>query len=286
MTSLQPARRFDWSNLGLRVASAGVLVPATIGITLGRKALPFLPSAYEGLPFLILVSVGIALLAVEWGGMSAPRAPGRVSAVVTVATLTAVFLTYLDHPALGWGAMALGALVAALVARGVAERPMDAAFGVIYIAPAALCLVWLRSTNQGPWWTLMLFAATWSADICAFAVGSVLKGPKLWPRFSPNKTWSGLWGGLGAATLAGALMASLPYFDLNLMAAALVGLAVGLATMAGDLWESAIKRRFGVKDSGDLIPGHGGLLDRVDGLMFAVVAMSVFRLVNHWGWGH
>ena len=77
-----------------------------------------------------------------------------------------------------------------------------------------------------------------------------------------------------------------PAFSLNLWAAALIGLVVGLATMAGDLWESALKRRFGVKDSGDLIPGHGGLLDRVDGLMFAVVVMALARLANQWGWGH
>jgi phosphatidate cytidylyltransferase len=81
-------------------------------------------------------------------------------------------------------------------------------------------------------------------------------------------------------------MAGLSVFRLDLRAAALVGFAVGLATMAGDLWESALKRRFGVKDSGDLIPGHGGLLDRVDGLMFAVVVMSAARLANHLGWGH
>jgi phosphatidate cytidylyltransferase len=81
-------------------------------------------------------------------------------------------------------------------------------------------------------------------------------------------------------------MAALPAFQLNIWAAAFIGLSVGLATMAGDLWESALKRRFGVKDSGDLIPGHGGLLDRVDGLMFAVVVMAALRLANHLGWGH
>ena len=275
MTSSPPAKRFDWSNLGLRTASAAVLVPAVVGaVWLG------------GWPYLVLISIGVAVLALEWGGMSAPVAPTRVSAAVTAAVLAAVFAGYHGQDLIAWGLIALGALVAALVARGVAERPADAAYGVLYIAPAALCLVWLRGTHQGMWWTLMLFAATWAADIGAFAVGSTLGGPKLWPRFSPNKTWSGFIGGLAAALAAGLLMAALPYFQLNPWAAALIGLTVGLATMAGDLWESALKRRFGVKDSGDLIPGHGGLLDRVDGLMFAVVVMAALRLANQLGWGH
>jgi phosphatidate cytidylyltransferase len=288
MTSLPQARRFDWKNLALRVASGFVLVPTALYATLGQHQhlVPALQGRQEPLPYLLLISVGVALLAIEWGGMSAPRSPIRVSAAVTAAVLAAVFLAYEAHFVLAWMLLPVGAIAAALVARGVAERPADAAYGVLYVAPAAVCLIWLRSTNQGVWWTLMLFAATWGADIGAFAVGSTLKGPKLWPRFSPNKTWSGFFGGLATAMGAGTLMASLPYFQLSLWAAALIGLAVGLATMAGDLWESALKRRFGVKDSGDIIPGHGGLLDRVDGLMFAVVVMAGARLANHLGWGH
>ncbi|MFN3584706.1 phosphatidate cytidylyltransferase [Phenylobacterium sp.] len=273
MTSSPPAKRFDWSNLGLRIASAVVIAPAAVGA-----------AWVGGWPYLVLIAVGVALLSLEWGGMSAPVAPTRVSAAVTAAVLASVFLAYQDQDLLAWTAAALGALAAALVARGVAERPADAAFGVVYIAPAAICLVWLRATDQGHWWMMTLFAATWAADIGAFAVGSLLKGPKLWPRFSPNKTWSGFVGGLAASALAGFAMALFSVFQLNLAAAALVGLSVGLATMAGDLWESMLKRRFGVKDSGDLIPGHGGLLDRVDGLMFAVVVMALVRLANIWGW--
>lgn len=288
MTSLSRAKRFDWTNLGLRIASGFVLVPTALYATLGQhqQLVPALAGHREALPYLLLISVAAPLLAIEWGGMSAPKAPVRVSAAVTAAILVAIFLGYESHFGLAWLAIPVGAIAAALVARGVAERPADAAYGVLYIAPAALCLIWLRATNQGVWWTLMLFAATWAADIGAFAVGSVLKGPKLWPRFSPNKTWSGFVGGLAAAMGAGASMAALPYFQLSLWAAVFIGLVVGLATMAGDLWESALKRRFGVKDSGDIIPGHGGLLDRVDGLMFAVVVMALARLANHLGWGH
>jgi phosphatidate cytidylyltransferase len=280
MTSLPPARRFDWSNLGLRVASAVVLVPGALAaVWLG------------GWLFLVVIAVAVALLSIEWGGMSAPHAPVRVALAVTVAVLSSVFLTHQGHFGLAWIGVFVGAAAAALVARGVAERPADAALGVLYIAPAGICLVWLRDADhamsaQGHWWTLMLFAVTWAADIGAYVVGNALKGPKLWPRFSPNKTWSGFFGGLAAAMAVGTIMSAVSVFQLNLVAAALIGLMVGLATMAGDLWESAIKRRFGVKDSGDLIPGHGGLLDRVDGLMFAVVVMSVARLINHWGWAH
>jgi phosphatidate cytidylyltransferase len=280
MTSSPPAKRFDWSNLGLRVASAVVLVPAALAA-----------AWFGGWPYLVMIAIGVALLAIEWGAMSAPGAPTRVAAAVAAAVLIAVFIGYRGHFISAWLAMVLAALGAAIIARGVAERPADAGYGVLYIGPAALCLVWLRDSahvmsQQGHWWIMMLFAATWAADIGAFAVGSLLKGPKLWPKFSPNKTWSGFVGGLAAATAAGSLMAGMSVFTLNPLAAAFIGLTVGLATMAGDLWESALKRRFGVKDSGDLIPGHGGLLDRVDGLMFAVVVMAALRLANHWGWGH
>jgi phosphatidate cytidylyltransferase len=275
VTFLPPARRFDWNNLGVRVLSAVVLIPAVLAVV------------WRGGPlFLVMVAIALALLSLEWGSMSAPRSPTRVVLVVATAVLASVFTLYSGHIAAAWLIAALGALVAAVVARGVSDRPSDAALGVIYIGIPALCLVWLHRTNQGPYWTLMLLAITWAADIGAYAVGNVLKGPKLWPRFSPNETWSGFYGGLGAAMLTGMLVATLPLFQLNLAAAAVIGVAGGLATMAGDLWESVLKRRFGVKDSGDLIPGHGGLLDRVDGLMFAVVVIAAARLVNYLGWSH
>src|SRR4051812_5540691 len=152
MTSSPPAKRFDWSNLGRRVASALVMVAVAVGATW-----------YGGWAYLVLVSVGVALMSLEWGGMSAPLAPTRVSSAAPAAVLVAIILGFLDHYITAWTAIALGATAAALIARGVAERPADAAFGVLYIAPAALCLVWLRGTHQGMWWTFMLFLATWSA---------------------------------------------------------------------------------------------------------------------------
>ncbi|MES2894606.1 MAG: phosphatidate cytidylyltransferase [Pseudomonadota bacterium] len=278
MMSLPQARRFDWTNLGMRVASAAVLVPAALGAVWFADDVRWL--------FLVLIAVAIALLCIEWGAMTAPKAPIRVSAALTVAILAGTFLAYLGQMNYAWAALAVGAAASALVARGVSERPGNAAYGVVYLAIPMICLVWLRGMPEGRQWTLLLFAVVWTADIAAFAVGSALKGPKLWPRFSPNKTWSGFIGGLIAAALAGVAMAAFSDIVLSLQAGALIGFVAGLATMAGDLWESMLKRRFGVKDSGDLIPGHGGLLDRVDGLMFAAVVLAGARLINHLGWAN
>jgi phosphatidate cytidylyltransferase len=144
-----------------------------------------------------------------------------------------------------------------------------------------VALVWLRGAPGGRVWTLMLMAVVWSADICAFLGGNALKGPKLWPVISPNKTWTGLGVGLAGGAVAGMVFSQLKILGPGapgLAASAWVGLLAALAAMAGDLWESMLKRRFGVKDSGDLIPGHGGLLDRVDGLMFAAVLIAGVRL--------
>ena len=273
MTSSQPVRRFDWNNLGIRAASAVVLIPAAVAAVY-----------FGGWVLLLLVSVSVALLALEWGGMSAPGAPIRIAAAVMVAVLAALFVAYYGHYRIAWVIAGIGAVVAAIVGRSLSERAGDAAYGVVYIAPAVLALFWIRAMPNGISWTIMVFAVAWAADIFAFAVGSAVKGPKLWPRFSPNKTWSGFFGGLAGAMVAALLVSRFTDAKLTLLSAALVGLAGGLATMAGDLWESMLKRRFGVKDSGDLIPGHGGLLDRVDGLMFAIVVVAAARLMQLQGW--
>jgi phosphatidate cytidylyltransferase len=280
MTSPSPAKRFNWSNLRIRVASATVLVPTVVAAVW-----------FGNVWFLALILVGVALLAREWAEMSAKRAALGVAVAIGAAVAISVVVAYLGHYYITWPVVIAGALAAALMARGAVERRADAAYGVIYIAPAVIAMIWLRRMDAGLSWTLLLFTVTWFADIFAFAVGSLLKGPKLWPRYSPNKTWSGFFGGLVAASLGAigivALSFALPALpDLHLAwpVAAVIGLLGGLATMAGDLWESMLKRRFGVKDSGDLIPGHGGMLDRVDGLMFAAIVVAGARLIDQWGW--
>lgn len=240
---------------------------------------------WRGLPFLVLISAALALLANEWSLMSVARSPLRVALAITVTLLATLFAGYLGHYRVAWGLLPAAAVISAAIARGAAERPADAAFGAIYLGAPCIALAWVRlSAPEGRDWTILLLAVTWAADIGAFAVGNVVRGPKLWPRFSPNKTWSGFVGALIIAMGASVLVAFLSHMRLSVGAAALMGLVGGLATMAGDLLESVLKRRFGVKDSGDLIPGHGGLLDRVDGLMFAIMAVAGARLVHLAGW--
>lgn len=280
MTSPSPAKRFNWSNLRIRVASATVLVPTVVA------AVWFGDVWYLG-----LILVGVALLAREWAEMSARRSVLGVALAIGAAVAISVIVAFRGHYYITWPVVVVGAMAAALMARGAVERRVDAAYGVIYIAPAVIAMIWLRRMDAGLSWTLLMFTVTWFADIFAFATGSLLKGPKLWPRYSPNKTWSGFFGGLVAASLGAvgilALSQTLPALpDLHLAwpVAAAIGLLGGLATMTGDLWESMLKRRFGVKDSGDLIPGHGGMLDRVDGLMFAAIVVAGARLLDQWGW--
>jgi phosphatidate cytidylyltransferase len=278
---LPPARRFDWANVAIRAASGLVLATIAVSAVWAFRG----PGPLWRAPFLVLIAVGGVLMSIEWSAMASPSAAGRTTLATSLAVVAVIFLAFLGRFGEAWVAVAVGALAAAALAGGASERAIDGAYGVLYIAPACLVFVWLIETPQGPGWTLMLFSTTWAADVGAYLVGTLLKGPKLWPRYSPNKTWAGFVGGLIAA-VAAAVGVAATVMRLSLAGAALIGLAGGLGTMAGDLWESMLKRRFGVKDSGHLIPGHGGILDRVDGLMFAVMVFAVARLVVKFGWAH
>jgi len=262
-----------FGNLGMRVVSALVLAPlAVLAIWAGS------------LWFLAIMLAACVLLAREWAEMSARAQPAPIfwAVALSLVAVTVIAHTGAMSPALV--TLVLAAAAAGLFAKQVRQEGLDAAYGVLYLGWPAILLIWLRDGQSGVGlsWTILVFVVAWSSDVAAFIVGSVFKGPKLWPRYSPNKTWSGFVGGLMAGAGAGALIAWLLPLDLPNPAWAwglLLGFAAALATMAGDLWESALKRRFGVKDAGGLIPGHGGLLDRVDGLMFAAVVLAGARLL-------
>nr|WP_298743220.1 phosphatidate cytidylyltransferase [uncultured Brevundimonas sp.] len=257
-------------DIGMRAASAVVLAPAAVlGIWAG------------GGWFLALMLLACALLAAEWAMMSAASAWRPMAGAVAFGLFASVISAHVEQLSLALVMLVFCAAAAGLFARSRGQEALDAAYGVFYLGWPAILLIWLRdgSSAGGLAWTVSAFAIAWASDIMAYLTGNLVGGPKLWPRFSPNKTWSGFLGGLAAGTGAGAWLAT--WLDLGIGPGwgAVLGLGAALATMAGDLWESALKRRYGVKDAGKLIPGHGGLLDRVDGLMFAVVVVACGRLL-------
>ncbi len=261
---------FRARDIGLRAASAIVLAPAAV------------LAIWAGGPWFLALMLGAcALLAVEWAMMSAARAWRVMAGAVAFGLVAGVVAAHAGQLSLALVMLVFGAVAAGIFARNRGQEALDAAYGVLYLGWPAVLLIWLRDvdTASGLAWTVSAFVIAWASDIMAYLVGSLVGGPKLWPRFSPNKTWSGFIGGLAAGTLAGTALGTVLDMGIGPFWGGALGLAAALATMAGDLWESALKRRYGVKDAGTLIPGHGGLLDRVDGLMFAVVVVACGRLV-------
>ncbi|MFP4269443.1 MAG: phosphatidate cytidylyltransferase [Alphaproteobacteria bacterium] len=238
-----------------------------------------------GWSFSILVAVVAALMALEWGRLAARR-HGRADLVASLAvptTLAAVAGILLGKLVAGWLGLAAVATAAILLAGLARLRGWPAGwfgFGVLYVGIAPTMLVWLRNaTEDGLVFVLFLFAAVWAADTAAFFAGRAIGGPKLAPQWSPNKTWAGFAGGIVAAAVVGVVMAeafALPF----LAGSALLGAALGAVAQFGDLFESWIKRRAGAKHSGRLIPGHGGVLDRLDGLIFATPVFALFAMLH------
>lgn len=165
-------------------------------------------------------------------------------------------------------------------------RPLTLAAGTCVIWAAAAALIWLRAGSYGLGNVLFLLALVWATDIGAYLTGRAFGGPRLAPRISPGKTWAGAIGGLVFAACAGVAAAAISGSGIALAIAVALGLSI--IAQAGDLAESAMKRRFGVKDSGHLIPGHGGLLDRLDSTLAVALAGALLAFLRGAGvvlWG-
>jgi phosphatidate cytidylyltransferase len=252
-------------ELWRRVASAMVLAPlAIVSAYLGGVAF----TTFWG-----LAAIGVAW---EWFGLvSGPRLLLLIS-VVTLGGATVLFTVGGGFSAIAW--LVLGAVVAAAAAphgrRGWTLASIGSA-GAVLAAP-----VMLRADAQwGFRAVILLFAVVWTTDVAAYFVGRQVGGPRLWPAVSPKKTWSGALAGMVAAVLVGVGVAKIAGLsDLVAIAALCGGLSV--VGQAGDLLESAVKRRFGTKDASRLIPGHGGLMDRLDGFVAAAVVGTLIGLLR------
>lgn len=242
-------------------------------VVLGGSALA--AAALGGAWFVALVAAFVAGLAWEWArmcGRGGLEAPGVLLLGGCVAIAVAAGLTR-EHL---WGAAA--SVLLAVVVYGAARIRRSAvaglaAGGALYFMLPALGLLWLREEPSGAAVVVWMFVVVWAADTGAYACGRALGGPKLWPRLSPRKTWAGFVGGLVAAVAAGAGTGAWLAGDVGM--SALIALLLACVAVGGDLLGSAAKRRFAVKDSSRLIPGHGGVLDRLDSILLAIPVVFV-----------
>ena len=152
------------------------------------------------------------------------------------------------------------------------------ASGIAYVTIFASSLIYLRGIESGAGIVFLMLFLVWATDIAAYFTGRLLKGPKIYPPISPNKTWSGLLGGMAAAGFVGAIAS--PFVPMGFFTMILLGMLLAIISQIGDFFESWVKRQFGVKDSGTLIPGHGGLMDRLDGFTTVAPAFVLFILLN------
>jgi len=254
-----------------RVLSALVLAPLALALVVAG-----------GHAFAIFTAAFAAAMAWEWVRMSDKDAAPRAFAIATGTAVGAALLSAQD--AYGWTIfwVSAGAL-AVFLDRWPRGRAWESLIGVAYVGASVAVLVSLRNAEQGGLQAVaFLLAVVWAADTFAYLVGSWMGGPKLLPAASPNKTWAGLLAGLAFGAGAGVLLAD--WVGLSVAQALALAAPTAIAAIAGDLLMSLAKRRFGVKDAGSLIPGHGGVLDRVDALMLATVLVGVINLVSPGLW--
>ena len=246
-----------------RILSALALAPVVVGVTVAG-----------GWWFAGLVILAAWAMAFEWEALTGTAAISAGLAIDVGAVAAAVVAALLGEPGLALGAVGLAMLARLSLALWRRRDPRWKLAGIAYVGLPAVSLVSLRGdVDFGLAAVLWVFAVVWGTDIGAFAVGKAVGGPRLSP-VSPNKTWAGLAGGVVLAGLVGALLGD----RLELGSAALFagfGVACAFLGQGGDLLESWVKRRFGAKDSGALIPGHGGILDRVDGLLPVALAAAL-----------
>ena len=252
-------------NLLLRVIAALVLAPAAVAIAYAGGAL-----------WTALVTLAAAGLYVEWLMIVGAVGERRVVACGVAALLIAGLCLAIGRIDASLSALAVGLAGVALLSP---QRRLWNAAGFFYAAAAEVAAVLVRLDQAWGFVALILILlVVWVTDIGGYFAGRGIGGPKLWPRVSPKKTWAGAVGGFAASlVIAGGFAA----FGLGKTGPLLLlGAMLSIASQLGDLFESAVKRRFGVKDSSQIIPGHGGLMDRLDGLVAAVVLAAIFGFLR------
>jgi phosphatidate cytidylyltransferase len=254
------------SNLKLRLVSGIAFAALAFALT------------YAGpIPFAVLVLVCAMVISWEWGRLVRGLAFDLGFFVHAGAVAAGIVLAAAGYAALGLAALVIAAIILVPLYMGRGARL--SALGVFYVGLPAIALLWMRGDEPyGFTAVLFIFAVVWGSDTAAYAAGRTIGGPKLWPRVSPNKTWAGFIGALAAGAASGAIFAAL-VTDADAVRLILLGTGLAAVAQAGDLAESALKRLFHLKDASDLIPGHGGFMDRMDSLVAAATAAALLALL-------
>jgi phosphatidate cytidylyltransferase len=255
------------SNLALRILSAVIRAP-----------LAFLAAYLGGVPFAIFWTMAALAVLWEWITMVAGPSYRLMFSACGGAIAVAGFVAWLGRPIAALLMVGLGALAAAIFAPR--ERRVWVTAGIAYAGALLLAAMFLRADDVlGFAVIVMLFAIVWTTDILGYFAGRAFGGPKLWPAISPKKTWSGaIAGALGAMIVAIAVSGLFGSF--NKLAIVIVALLLSVLAQLGDFFESWVKRQFGAKDSSNLIPGHGGVMDRLDGFWAAALAGCLIGLLR------
>ncbi len=234
---------------------------------------------FGGAPYIAALGAlaGAAALR-EYHRMVGEKVFGPSFFLSTVALAAALAATVLWPQAyFGWAILAAGAGIVALSTAVIGQRPLWQGAGPLYVGIALLALVELRGAPHGAFIIVGMFLAIWATDTAALIVGNLVGGPKLWPSLSPNKTWSGTLGAVAVAAVVEAIY--IAALGGNAVEGGLYGAAIGVVAHGGDLAESWVKRVFQRKDSGGMIPGHGGVLDRIDSTLLAAPVVAAFVLI-------
>jgi len=258
------------NNLVLRIASAAVLAPLAV-----------LAAYFGGWPFALFWTV--AAIAVLWEWITLVAGPGNrlMFSSCGSALAVAALLAWRERPVVAIFVVGLGAIAATIFA--LREQRSWIIAGIGYAGALLLAPMLLRGEDRLGFIALvLLFAIVWTTDVCGYFAGRTFGGPKLMPSVSPKKTWSGAIAGVLGAMIVAVLVTSL-FGEFDKPAIAVLALVLSVLSQSGDLLESHIKRRFGAKDASNLIPGHGGVMDRLDGFWAAALAACLIGLLRG-GW--